>query len=69
VEDCYHASYNGAPGDGSAWTSGDCSRRVVRGGSWANPPAGMRSAFRNWAGIGNRGGSLGFRIGRTLIAP
>ena len=34
TEDCYHDSYNGAPADGSAWTGGDCSRRVVRGGSW-----------------------------------
>ena len=33
VQDCY--DYNGAPTDGSAWTSGDCSRRVVRGGSWS----------------------------------
>ena len=35
VEDCWHESYEGAPSDGSAWTSGDCSRRVLRGGSWA----------------------------------
>jgi formylglycine-generating enzyme required for sulfatase activity len=25
VEDCYHSNYHGAPRDGSAWTSGDCS--------------------------------------------
>ena len=36
TEDCWNASYKGAPADGSPWTSGDCSRRVVRGGSWAN---------------------------------
>jgi formylglycine-generating enzyme required for sulfatase activity len=29
VEDCWNDS---APSDGSAWTSGDCSSRVVRGG-------------------------------------
>ena len=34
VQDCYHDNYDGAPTDGSAWTSGDCSLRVVRGGSW-----------------------------------
>ena len=28
VEDCWNDSYQGAPSDGSAWTSGDCSRRV-----------------------------------------
>ena len=32
--DCWNESYSGAPSDGSAWMSGDCSRRVLRGGSW-----------------------------------
>jgi formylglycine-generating enzyme required for sulfatase activity len=45
TEDCYHDSYNGAPADGSAWTTGgDCSRRVVRGGSWNDFPDILRSA-------------------------
>ncbi|HYT85794.1 MAG TPA: SUMF1/EgtB/PvdO family nonheme iron enzyme [Burkholderiales bacterium] len=30
VEDCYHDVYAGAPADGSAWTGGDCNRRVAR---------------------------------------
>ena len=34
VEDCWNGSYAGAPSDGSAWRSGDCSVRVLRGGSW-----------------------------------
>jgi formylglycine-generating enzyme required for sulfatase activity len=34
VEDCWHESYYGAPREGSAWTSGDCTVRVVRGGTW-----------------------------------
>ena len=34
VEDCWNDSYAGAPADGTAWTSGDCRRRVLRGGSW-----------------------------------
>ena len=32
-EDVWHDSYEGAPADGSAWTTGDSNRRVVRGGS------------------------------------
>jgi formylglycine-generating enzyme required for sulfatase activity len=37
--DCWHENYNGAPTDGSARTAADCkSGRVVRGGSWDNPP-------------------------------
>ena len=41
VEDCWHGSYGGAPTDRSAWTrGGDCSKRVLRGGSWLiNPGA------------------------------
>ena len=35
VEDCWHENYAGAPSDGTAWTSvGNCSERVLRGGSW-----------------------------------
>jgi formylglycine-generating enzyme required for sulfatase activity len=46
--DCYHDSYNGAPADGSAWTSGGCNNgRVVRGGSWYGDPRLQRTALRN----------------------
>ena len=51
VQDCYHDDYNGAPIDGSAWTSEDCSRRVVRGGSWYYSPLSLRSAIRNWLAV------------------
>jgi formylglycine-generating enzyme required for sulfatase activity len=66
VEDCWNASYQGAPSDGSAWTSGDCHRRVVRGGSWVNNPQGLRSAIRDRVTTDNRLSGLGFRVGRTL---
>lgn len=67
VEDCWHENYNGAPEDGEAWlTGGDCSRRVVRGGSWGDPPRFLRSAFRFYAPSGDRYDSSGFRIARTL---
>jgi len=32
TEDCYHDHFNGAPTDGSSWTSGECKYRVLRGG-------------------------------------
>jgi len=32
TEDCWNANYNHALADGSAWLSGDCSHRVIRGG-------------------------------------
>ena len=31
TEDCWRDNYEGAPDDGSPWTSGDCDLRVVRG--------------------------------------
>ena len=67
VEDCWHDSYRGAPTDGGAWTvGGDCSRRVLRGGSWLSKPQILRSAVRSWSTAGNRFSNAGFRVARTL---
>jgi len=66
VQDCYHGDYNGAPADGSAWTSGDCNGRVARGGSWDDVAAYLRSAARVRVTFDDRNGDLGFRIARTI---
>jgi formylglycine-generating enzyme required for sulfatase activity len=66
AEDCYHDSYRGAPTDGSAWTSGDCSSRIVRGGSWVNFPGVLRAAYRIRSSTVNRSNNFSFRVGRTL---
>ena len=66
VEDCWTDSYAGAPSGGWAWTSGDCSGHVLRGGSWLIEPGKVRSANRNRIITGDRGYSIGFRIARTL---
>ena len=67
VEDCWHDSYRGAPSDGRAWTTGgDCSRRVLRGGSWFNNPGFLRVAFRVPKPPFNRDHRDGFRVARTL---
>ncbi len=67
VEDCWHGSYEGAPTDGSAWVSGgDCSQRVLRGGSWGDIPRFLRSANRFRNPTSNRYDDFGFRIARTL---
>ena len=68
VQDCYHDNYNGSPADGSSWTTGDCYRRVVRGGSWDGYPQFLRSANRVRSTTDVRDGYLGFRVGRTLTA-
>jgi formylglycine-generating enzyme required for sulfatase activity/class 3 adenylate cyclase len=66
VEDCYKESYRGAPTDGSAVTSKDCSRRDLRGGSWSGNPGILRSANRNGYTALYRIGNIGFRVGRML---
>ena len=63
VQDCWNDSYEGAPTDGSAWESGDCSQRVVRGGNWLKSPWYMRSAHRD-ATFGSYQGYYGFRLAR-----
>ena len=65
--DCWHDTYAGAPGDGSAWTrGGDCGRRVLRGGSWLSAPRVVRSAARGRNTTGARSSRVGFRVSRTL---
>ena len=65
VEDCWHDNYRGASADGTAWTSGgDCSRRVLRGGSWGSGPRILRAANRG-RDDGGRGSNVGFRVART----
>ena len=66
VQDCWSDSYRGAPTDGTAWESGDCVVRVMRGGSLRNVPTGMRSAFRYWGSSSLRIYSYGFRVARTV---
>ncbi len=66
VEDCWNHSYRGAPSDGSAWTTGICTSRVARGGSWDINPSFLRAASRDRFNTGFRLLYLGFRIARTL---
>ena len=55
VTDCY---------DGN--TGGACTRRVVRGGSWASRPHFVRSAYRSWCAPTLRNSYNGFRVARSL---
>jgi formylglycine-generating enzyme required for sulfatase activity len=70
TEDCYNASYRGAPDDGSPWSSGNCDRRVLRNGSWVNMASLQRAAFRGTIGNNDiHSDTIGFRVARTLLAP
>ena len=71
--DNWHDSYEGAPTDGRAWTTGgDDERSPLRGGAWHYFPLVCRSANRNdnIGGRDNINSYVGFRVvwssGRTL---
>jgi formylglycine-generating enzyme required for sulfatase activity len=66
TEDCWNDTNIGNPGDGSARAKGDCSRRVVRGGSLVSGPRYLRSADRYGGFADNRARYRGFRLARTL---
>ncbi|MDZ7751983.1 MAG: SUMF1/EgtB/PvdO family nonheme iron enzyme [Gammaproteobacteria bacterium] len=66
VRDCWHPDYRGAPTDGSVWEGGDCTQRVVRGGSYSNASSALRSAARDKL-PGNKGyDNVGIRLARGL---
>lgn len=67
VQDCFTDSYIGVPTDGSAWETGDCSGRVLRGASWANTPTYLRAAHRAGENPAFRSDFTGFRVVRTLV--
>ena len=67
VEDCWHDNYEGAPSDGSAWTSGgDSDKDVSRGGAWCIISSGLRCAARGRGPRSLRNGSCGFRLVQDL---
>jgi formylglycine-generating enzyme required for sulfatase activity len=66
TEDCWNASYAGASADGTAWTTGDCAQRVLRGGSWSTVPRFARSAARHKNPADYRDNLTGFRLARVI---
>jgi formylglycine-generating enzyme required for sulfatase activity len=67
VEDCWHASYSGAPRDGRAWSGdGDGNEHVARGGSWNYTRRFTRSAERERFDAALRFYDLGFRVARSV---
>ena len=48
---------------------GTCSGHVVRGGSWADSPQLLRSAYRGWCAPAFRNTHNGFRVARTIALP
>lgn len=67
VQDCSNKNYVGAPADGSAWLTGNCAERVLRGGSWANTEDLARPSSRVVHGRDQDDVAIfGFRVARDL---
>ena len=67
--DCWHESYKNAPNKGQEWLGeddGDCTHRVLRGGSWSGRPLDLRSAYRARNKADFKSIFIGFRIAREL---
>ena len=65
TRDCYHANFDGAPSDGSAWMAengGDCHFRTPRGGSWISGTNWTRAAAQSKDPVEYRSYLLGFRL-------
>ena len=70
VEDAWHIGGTAdAPFDGSVWNGGDLTQRMLRGGSWHEPPDNLRSAARSYSDRETRTDFIGFRVARTLRQP
>lgn len=66
--DNWHDNYVGAPTDGSAWENGSKDAgRVMRGGSWHEPPVNCRSATRLKMDENESDDFFGFRVAMTSL--
>ena len=59
TQDTWHADYNGAPTDGSAWEGGGSPHHTLRGGGWDLPAFFLHAALRGPYGEIHR---RGFRV-------
>ncbi len=66
VDDCWHDDYEGAPTDGSSWSSRPCDKHVLRGGSWKFEPRTLGAPLRAGGGAADAGGRDGVRVARPL---
>lgn len=61
--DLWHKTYDGAPADGSAWTTDTASKnRINRGGSWLQPVHEMTVTRRCWDAPESQRNEYGFRV-------
>lgn len=66
TDDCWNEGHAGRPENEEVRGSGDCSRRVLRGGTWGYPVESLRSAYRASFELDHRDNGLGFRVIRAI---
>jgi len=62
VQDCWNADINAAPKDASAQTQGQCTARVLRGGSWYDAAEMITTGSRLWNDADKLDNNTGFRL-------
>ena len=70
TNDCWHDNFKNAPLDGTSWQEtdgGDCSQRVLKGGSWFSDAKSLRCARRVRFDITGWENDFGFRVVRKLV--
>jgi hypothetical protein len=68
--DTWHGNYQGAPTDGTAWTTGENSKlAILRGGSWDNSPRYCRSTCRTRNEPDVQDDMVGFRVVSEIEEP
>lgn len=68
AQDCWNPNYIGAPTDGSAWATGNCSQPVTLGGQYHIHPFWLRSAARigHPSKDADRMINFGFRVAQDI---
>lgn len=64
VQDCWSVDHYGASASGGPRQDGDCTKRVVRGGSWSDIPRNVAVAARGRAPLDKKLAFIGFRVVR-----
>lgn len=64
LQDCWNTNYVGAPTDGTAWMSGECTVHMIRGGAFDTSEFYLRSPSRSAVYYTSKGNDLGFRVVR-----
>lgn len=60
--DDFHENYQGAPSDGSSWTSPESPLKIYRGGAFSYVVEDLKSSVRDWGEKNSVKSDIGFRL-------